>query len=111
MIKKLLIILTISFVSQIASADAILGKVNGMICMACQDKIQNSLKKAAGKDVNFIVSWPDAIAVVNLDDGNQFSPEDFTKVVTNAGFQVEKVGKIEGTVNSLEEGLAKLKEL
>lgn len=111
MFKKLFISIAFLMVPLSASADAVLGKVNGMICMACQDKVQGALEKAAGSSVNFIVSWPDAIAVVNLDDKSEFTPEDFTKVVTNAGFKVEKVARVKENIKSLEEGLAKLKEL
>lgn len=111
MFKKLLIIIAFLTFPFSVSADAVLGKVNGMICMACQDKVQAALEKAAGNSVDFMVSWPDAIAVVNLDDKSKFTPEDFTKVVTNAGFQVEKVARVKENIKSLEEGLAKLEEL
>ena len=111
--KKIIFVVIFVFMPAIVMADAILGKVNGMICIDCQNKIIAELEKQSGViDVKMIiVSWPDAIAIVNLDEKSNFSVEKFTNIITSVGFEVEKTARIEGKINSLEIGIKKLKEI
>ena len=111
--KKIIFAVIFVFMPVVVMADAVLGKVNGMICIDCQNKIVAELEKQSGViDVKMIiVSWPDAIAIVNLDEKSNFSAEKFINIITSVGFTVEKAARIEGKIDSLEIGIKKLKEI
>ena len=94
--KKLFISILVitSLMQNLAKAEvAMIGVVDGMVCMACQAKVEKELKAATGEG-NVEVSWPEGVAFINFENTPNFSEEDFKKVIENAGFAVGKVATL-----------------
>ena len=94
----------------IAKADtAMVGMVDGMVCIECQKKVTKELKAATGQE-DIVVSWPDGVAIVNFDGETNFTEEDFKNIITKAGFKVGKVTQVEERIQDPETGLLTLKK-
>ena len=66
--KKILLSLFVlaTLLQTFAKAEtAMIGVVDGMVCMECQKKVTKKLKAATGQS-DVVVSWPDGVAIVNL---------------------------------------------
>ena len=108
--KKILLILFTSliFFQNIVKAEvAMIGVVDGMVCMACQAKVEKELKAATGEG-NVEVSWPEGVAFINFENTPNFSEEDFKKVIENAGFAVGKVATLDEKIVDPKSGLISL---
>ena len=86
---------------------AMIGVVDGMVCMACQAKVEKELKAATG-EVNVEVSWPEGVAFINFENNANFSEEDFKKVIEDAGFAVGKVATLNEKIIDPKTGLISL---
>ena len=86
---------------------AMIGVVDGMVCMACQAKVEKELKAATG-EVNVEVSWPEGVAFINFENNANFSEEDFKKVIEDAGFAVGKVATLNEKIIDPKSGLISL---
>ena len=86
---------------------AMIGVVDGMVCMACQAKVEKELKAATGEG-NVEVSWPEGVAFINFENTPNFSEEDFKKVIENAGFAVGKVATLNEKIIDPKSGLISL---
>ena len=66
---KILTILTASilifFQTNLKADVAMIGVVNGMVCMECQAKVTKELQAATGES-NVEVSWPEGVAFINF---------------------------------------------
>ena len=108
--KKILLVLFTSliFFQNIVKAEvAMIGVVDGMVCMACQAKVEKELKAATGEG-NVEVSWPEGVAFINFENTPNFSEEDFKKVIENAGFAVCKVATLNEKIIDPKSGLISL---
>ena len=86
---------------------AMIGVVDGMVCMACQAKVEKELKAATGEG-NVEVSWPEGVAFINFENTTNFSEEDFKKVIEDAGFAVGKVATLNEKIIDPKSGLISL---
>ena len=77
--KFILIIFTFLIWSQkpaISGEVAMIGVVDGMICLDCQKKVTKELKAATGEnDIN--VSWQEGVAFINFSGSTSFTEKDF----------------------------------
>ena len=107
---KKFLILIFSFLmlqTAIKAEIAMIGVVDGMVCMACQAKVEKELKAATGEG-NVGVSWPEGVAFINFENTTNFSEEDFKKVIENAGFAVGKVATLDEKIIDPKSGLISL---
>ena len=86
---------------------AMIGVVDGMVCMACQAKVEKELKAATGES-NVEVSWPEGVAFINFENTPNFSEVDFKKVIEDAGFAVGKVATLNEKIIDPKSGLISL---
>ena len=104
------ILVLITFIQNIAKAEvAMIGVVDGMVCMACQAKVEKELKAATGED-NVEVSWPEGVAFINFENTADFYEDDFKKVIEDAGFAVGKVATLDKKIIDPKSGLISLKQ-
>ena len=77
--KLILIIFTFLIWSQkpaISGEVAMIGVVDGMICLECQKKVTTELKAATGEN-DIGVSWQESVAFINFSGSTTFSEKDF----------------------------------
>ena len=92
-IKKLVLILSILFTSSISfAAESLVGQVNGMMCIKCQNMVTMELIKVS-PTAHVKVSWPEGVAVSAFEEDSNLSLEEFKKAILGTGFEVVKVVK------------------
>ena len=105
--KFILIIFTFLICSQkpvISGEVALIGVIDGMICLECQKKVTKELKAATGEnDVG--VSWQEGVAFINFSGNTTFSEKDFKDVIERSGFNVGKVALIDEKIINPKTGL------
>ena len=99
---------TILFQTALRAETAMIGVVNGMVCMECQKKVSEDLASATGEE-NIIVSWPEGVAIINFSKETTFTEDDFKKVIKDAGFTYGKVTSVDEKIVNPEAGLLTLK--
>ena len=110
--KYIFITLTLLFTSTIAnSAETVLGKVNGLVCMKCQMKLTKALTNKAGVKTHVQVAWPEGVAMVASNDKANITEEEFAKIVEANGFELKKVTTINKYINSAKDGVEILKSV
>ena len=110
--KYILIALTLLFTTTLAnSAETVLGKVNGLVCMKCQMKLTKALTNKAGVKTHVQVAWPEGVAMVASNDKENITEEEFTKIVEANGFELKKITTIDKYVNSAKDGVEILKSV
>ena len=106
-----ILIFIFSFLIMLQSASkaeiAMIGVVEGMICMECQAKVTKELKAATGEG-NVEVSWPEGVAFINFKNTPNFTEEDFRNVIESAGFEVGKVATLDEKIINPKSGLMSL---
>ena len=109
MYKSLIFIFSFLIMLQSASKAevAMIGVVEGMICMECQAKVTKELKAATGEG-NVEVSWPEGVAFINFKNTPNFTEEDFRNVIESAGFEVGKVATLDEKIINPKSGLMSL---
>ena len=108
--KKIFIIILFLnlFIQSFAKAEiAMIGVVNGMVCLECQAKVTKELKAATGEG-NVEVSWPEGVAFINFENTPNFTEQDFKNVIENAGFEVGKVATFDKKIIDPKTGLISL---
>ena len=100
---------TILFQTALRAETAMIGVVNGMVCMECQKKVSEDLASATGEE-NIIVSWPEGVAIINFSKETTFTEDDFKKVIKDAGFTYGKVASVNEKIVDPETGLLTLKK-
>ena len=109
-IYKILILFTLISNSYAYAEQALIGVVNGMICMECQNKVSKALTEKAGVKARITVSWPEDVAVVSFEKNTNLTVEDFRDAVENAGFETGKVVKVDKYVKNAQDGILILKQ-
>jgi len=99
----------IFFQTNLKADVAMIGVVNGMVCMECQAKVTKELKAATGES-NVEVSWPEGVAFINFENSPNFTEEDFKNVIEKAGFKVGKVATLDEKILDPKTGLISLKK-
>ena len=105
--KFILIIFTFLIWSQkpaISGEVAMIGVVDGMICLECQKKVTTELKAATGEN-DIGVSWQEGVAFINFSGNTTFSEKDFKDVIERSGFNVGKVALIDEKIINPKTGL------
>jgi len=97
----------IFFQTNLKADVAMIGVVNGMVCMECQAKVTKELKAATGEG-NVEVSWPEGVAFINFENSPNFTEEDFKNVIEKAGFEVGKVATLDEKILDPKTGLISL---
>ena len=111
-IFKLLLTLITFFMMQtsLKAEQALIGVVNGMVCIECQKKVEAALTEKAGSKATIDVSWPENIAVVSFDGNANLTEEEFKNAVEGVGFTTGKIVKVNEQVNSAADGIITLKK-
>jgi copper chaperone len=92
-LKKIFLILSIIFTSSISfAAESMVGQVNGMMCIKCQNMVTMELIKVS-PTAHVKVSWPEGVAVSAFEEKSNLSLEEFKKAILGTGFEVVKVVK------------------
>ena len=108
--KKIFLILLFLnlFIQSFTKAEvAVIGVVNGMVCLECQAEVTKELKAATGEG-NVEVSWPEGVAFINFEDAPNFTEQDFKNAIEKAGFEVGKVATLDKKIIDPKTGLISL---
>jgi len=102
-LKKLALILSILFTSSISfAAESMVGQVNGMMCIKCQNMVTMELIKVS-PTAHVKVSWPEGVAVSAFEEKSNLSLEEFKKAIVGTGFKVVKVVKADEFITDASE--------
>ena len=94
-IRNLAIMIVALCISSISiAAETMVGQVNGMMCIKCQNMVTMELIKVS-PTAHVKVSWPEGVAVSAFEDQSNLSLEEFKKAILGTGFEVVKVVKAE----------------
>ena len=103
-IKLLTILIILLFnISASKAAESIVAGVDGMFCLACQEKLTKAFNDKFGSEVIITVSWEKGLAVVSVPTKGKITEEDFKNVVLENGFKFEGVKTVGKPLNSLRE--------
>ena len=103
-IKILTILIILFFTSgALKAAESIVAGVDGMFCLACQEKLTKAFNDKFGSEVIITVSWEKGLAVVSVPTKGKITEEDFKNVVLETGFKFEGVKTVGKPLNSLGE--------
>ena len=102
--KLLVIFLILLFnTGTLKAAESIVAGVDGMFCLACQEKLTKAFNDKFGSEVIITVSWEKGLAVVSVPTKGKITEEDFKNVVLETGFKFEGVKTVGKPLNSLRE--------
>ena len=102
--KLLLIFLILLFnTGTLKAAESIVAGVDGMFCLACQEKLTKAFNDKFGSEVIITVSWEKGLAVVSVPTKGKITEEDFKNVVLETGFKFEGIKTVAKPLNSLSE--------
>jgi len=102
--KLLLIFLILLFnTGTLKAAESIVAGVDGMFCLACQEKLTKAFNDKFGSEVIITVSWEKGLAVVSVPTKGKITEEDFKNVVLETGFKFEGIKTVAKPLNSLRE--------
>mgnify|MGYP001122558834 FL=1 len=102
--KLLLIFLILLFnTGTLKAAESIVAGVDGMFCLACQEKLTKAFNDKFGSEVIITVSWEKGLAVVSVPTKGKITEEDFKNVVLETGFKFEGIKTVGKPLNSLRE--------
>ena len=103
-IKLLTIFIILLFnTGTLKAAESIVAGVDGMFCLACQEKLTKAFNDKFGSEVIITVSWEKGLAVVSVPTKGKITEEDFKNVVLETGFKFEGVKTVGKPLNSLRE--------
>ena len=107
--KILIIFITFISTQTVLKAESLIGTVDGMVCIACQKKVEAALTDKAGTKATIDVSWPENVAVVSFAGKTNLTEADFKDAVESAGFTTGKIVKVEDQVKTAADGVLTLK--
>ena len=85
------------------AAESIVGNVEGMFCLQCQEKLIKAFKKEFGSNATITVSWDKGLGVVSVPTNGIITKEAFKKVVQTTGFKYSGVVTTEKAIQNLEQ--------
>ena len=93
--RNLVLMIAVIFTSSVSiAAETMVGQVNGMMCIKCQNLVTKELIKVS-PTAHVKVSWPEGVAVFAFEDQSDLSLVEFKKAILGTGFEVVKVVKAE----------------
>jgi len=95
MIKLTKIILTLTFLlfsTSVYAAESMVGQVNGMMCIKCQNMVTMKLIEVS-PTAHVKVSWPEGVAISAFEGESNLSEQEFKDAILGTGFEVVKVVK------------------
>jgi len=90
--KKFLIVILFLFSTSVYAAESMVGQVNGMMCIKCQNMVTMALIKVS-PTAHVKVSWPEGVAVSAFEGESNLSEQEFKDAILGTGFEVIKVAK------------------
>ena len=91
-LSSILLIFFISVSNVLHAGESLVGQVNGMMCIKCQDMVTKALIKAS-PTAHVKVSWPEGVAVSAFEGESNLNEEEFKNAILGTGFEVIKVAK------------------
>lgn len=85
--RKLLLATMMMLVSQAASAETILARVNGLVCAFCATGIEKTFKAESAVD-NVYVDLESKLVTINTKANQNMDDATITKLITDAGYTV-----------------------
>ena len=105
-LKKIILILSITFTSSVAfAAQTQIAQVNGMMCIKCQKMVTEALQ-AASPNATVKVSWPEGVAVSSFADKSNLTDDDYKEAIVGTGFEVIKVVSVDEIISDASEARA-----
>ena len=92
LIKKFFAVMLLLFSTLAYAAESMIGQVNGMMCVKCQNMVNTALIKIS-PTAHVKVSWPEGVAVSAFEDKSNLNEEEFKNAILGTGFEVVKVVK------------------
>lgn len=74
------------------AAESMVGQVNGMMCIKCQNMVTMKLIEVS-PTAHVKVSWPEGVAVSAFEGESNLNEEEFKSAILGTGFEVVKVIK------------------
>jgi copper chaperone CopZ len=91
-IISFLVTIFLSISSYVFAAESMVGQVNGMMCIKCQNMVTMKLIEVS-PTAHVKVSWPEGVAVSAFEDESNLNEEEFKNAILGTGFEVVKVIK------------------
>jgi copper chaperone CopZ len=92
-LSSILLVFFISISNILHAAESLVGQVNGMMCIKCQNMVTTALIKVS-PTAHVKVSWPEGVAVSAFEDKSNLNNEEFKKAILGTGFEVVKVTSV-----------------
>ena len=89
---SILLLFFISISSISYAAETMVGQVNGMMRIKCQNMVTMALIKVS-PTAHVKVSWPEGVAVSAFEGKSNLSEDEFKDAILGTGFEVIKVAK------------------
>ena len=86
------LVVFISISNIVYAAESLVGQVNGMMCIKCQNMVTTALIKVS-PTAHVKVSWPEGVAVSAFEGESNLSEQEFKDAILGTGFEVIKVAK------------------
>ena len=93
-LNLILLVFFISISNILYAAESMVGQVNGMMCIKCQNMVTMALIKVS-PTAHVKVSWPEGVAVSAFEDKSNLNEEEFKNAILGTGFEVVKVVKVD----------------
>lgn len=106
MIRKTLLILTLTFAAGAAGATTLRIEVNGLVCAFCAQGIDKELR-AQPATADVLVSLEHRLVAVALEPGQDIPDETLKRALTDAGYTVVGVKRTEETLDAIRAELAR----
>ena len=106
--KILNLILLVFFVSIgniLYAAESMVGQVNGMMCIKCQNMVTMALIKVS-PTAHVKVSWPEGVAVSAFEGESNLSEQEFKDAILGTGFEVVKVTNVDKFIEDPSEAVS-----
>ena len=93
-LSSIVLVFLISFSNTLHAAESLVGQVNGMMCIKCQNMVTMALIKVS-PTAHVKVSWPEGVAVSAFEGKSNLNEEEFKNAILGTGFEVIKVARAE----------------
>ena len=91
--STILLVFFISASNILYAAESMIGQVNGMMCIKCQNMVTKALIKVS-PTAHVKVSWPEGVAVSAFEGKSNLNEEEYKQAIAGTGFEVVKVIKV-----------------
>ena len=107
LLSSILLVFFISISNIVYAAESMVGQVNGMMCIKCQNMVTTALIKVS-PTAHVKVSWPEGVAVSAFEDKSNLNDEEFKKAILGTGFEVVKVTNVDKFIEDPSEAVSSL---